>query len=401
MNQHFGPLTHLRVIELAGLAPAPYCGLILKQFGADVVQVSRTGTQPEDPAGLALGKRNVAVDMKSPAGIEIIKRMLKHADVLIDPFRPGVLEKLGLDPQMLLEKVNPRLIVARVTGWGQTGPYAQAAGHDTNYIALSGALSLFARSERDAPLPPINLLGDFAGGGMLAALGILVALYERSKSGQGQVVDAAMIDGASHLATFIWRMRANGVWSDKPGTNVLDTAAPFYDTYVCSDGKFLSVGAIEPQFYQLLLRGLGLEGEGDMPAHQFNRAMWPDNKRVIAGRIAMKPRDHWAHVFRPDGPLRDACVAPVLTLAEAVEHPHNKARKSFLSGPSGKPADVVPIPAPRLSRTPAVHHSYYSVPAPGENTRTVMLMYGFTNQEVEQYSKDGVVLLEERPLGKL
>lgn len=252
-NEEKGPLAHLRVIELGGLAPAPYCGLILKQFGADVIHVQRMGGAAEDPAGLSLGKREISIDLKSKEGVQVLRRMLKNADVMIDPFRPGVLEKLGLGPEELM-KDNPRLIVARVTGWGQTGPYAQMAGHDANYISLSGILSMFSRNTRDAPIPPINILGDFAGGGMLAAMGILLALYDRSKTGKGQVVDAAMVDGATHLATFIYRMRAAGAFSEVPGTNVLDSAAPFYDNYVCSDGKFVSVGSIEPQFYALLLK---------------------------------------------------------------------------------------------------------------------------------------------------
>ena len=402
MDDRRGPLTHVKVLELAGLAPAPYCGLILQQFGADVVHVARTGAQPDDPAGLSLGKRSIAVDLKSKEGIEVMLRMAKHADVLIDPFRPGVLEKLGLGPQMLIDKVNPRLIVARITGWGQTGPYAQAAGHDVNYVALTGLLSLFTRSENEAPLPPLNLLGDFAGGGLMAALGIVMALYVRHKTGKGQIVDAAMVDGVSHIATFIHRMRGSGTWVDKPASNLLDSSAPFYDVYMCSDGKSLSVGSIEPQFYELLMRGLGLDADDAMPGSQFDRKQWPANKRVIAGKIATKPRDYWAHVFRPDGPYRDACVAPVLSLQEAVDHPNNKARNVFAPfGKVPKPGNVIPEPAPRLAVTEGVNHSYWQVPKTGENTRTVLLLYGFTNDEAEKLMKSGVVLADESTKGKL
>jgi len=386
-NSEKGPLAHLKVLEIAGLAPAPYCGLILKQFGADVIHVQRNGSQPEDPAGLSLGKRSIALDLKNPMGVEVMKRMLKNADVLIDPMRPGVLEKMGLDPQMLLKEVNPRLIIARITGWGQTGPMAQAAGHDTNYIALTGVLSMFSRNEREPPIPPVNLLGDFAGGGALAVMGILLALYERSKSGKGQVVDAAMVDGATHLATFLYRMRSKGIWNDKPGTNTLDTGRAFYDTYVCSDGKFLSVGAIEPQFYSLLLEGLGIRPE-DMPGSQFDSDCIQDNKRVIAGRIMQKPRDHWSQVFRPEGMYRDACVAPILTMEEAPSHPHNVARQLFTKVVGGS---ILPNVAPRLSRTPGQIYSSWIVSKVGENTRTILMMHGFSDAEVHALEKKNVI----------
>jgi len=315
--------------------------------------------------------------------------MLKNADVLLDPMRPGVLEKMGLGPDFLLKEVNPRLVIARVTGWGQNGPMAQAAGHDTNYVALTGVMSLFAKNEREAPLPPVNILGDFAGGGMLAALGIMIALYERNKSGKGQVVDAAMVDGVSHLATFIHRMRTNGVWRDKPGTNLLDSGSPFYDTYTCSDGRFLSVGSIEPQFYALLLEGLGLDEEKDMPGSQMDRSKWADNKRVIAGRIMQKPMSHWAKVFGPEGKYRDACVAPILTMAEAADHPHNVARGVFTK--IGKKGELLPGPAPRLSRTPGHNYPSWALEKPGANTRTVLMLYGFSDKEIQELEKKNVI----------
>jgi alpha-methylacyl-CoA racemase len=324
--------------------------------------------------------------------------MAKNADVLIDPYRPGVLEKLGLGPHEVLLKDNPRLIVVRVTGWGQSGPMSQAAGHDINYIALTGALSLFSRSPRDAPVAPINILGDFAGGGALAAFGVLLALHERTKSGLGQVIDAAMVDGVAHLSTFLYRMRQAGGWNDVPGTNVLDSGAPFYDTYTCSDGKFLSVGAIEPQFYELLLAGLGLAHPDELPGSQMDRKLWADNKRVIAGRIAMKPRDHWAGVFAPEGKLRDACVAPVLTMQEAATHPYNVARNVFSQGHTKQPKDVLPNPAPRLSRTPGHNLAYWRVEPSGANSRTVLMMYGFSAKEVDALAARGVVRVDDSKL---
>ena len=388
-NEQKGPLVHLRVLELGGLAPAPYCGLLLKQFGADVIHITRTSGAPEDPAGLSHGKRSVALDLKSPAGIQVLRRMCKNADVLIDPYRPGVLEKLGLGPHEVLLKDNPRLIVVRITGWGQTGQYAQAAGHDINYIALTGALSLFSRSATEPPLPPVNILGDFAGGGMLATMGVLLALHERAKSGLGQVIDSAMVDGAAHLATFLFRFRSTGMWSDVPGSNMLDGGAPFYGTYICSDGKFLSVGAIEPQFYELLIKGLGLEDE--MPGGQMERKFFADHKRIIAGRIMQKPRDHWAKVFAPEGPYRDACVAPVLSMQEAIEFPANVERKVFAKGPSGDQKDVFPNPGPRLSRTPGFNLPYWRTEPAGKQNRTVLMMYGFTAKEIDDLEAKGVV----------
>jgi alpha-methylacyl-CoA racemase len=234
----------------------------------------------------------------------------------------------------------------------------------------------------------VNILGDFAGGGMLAALGIMIALYERNKSGKGQVVDAAMVDGVSHLATFIHRMRTNKVWSDKPGTNLLDTGAPFYDTFVCSDGKFLSVGAIEPQFYSLMLEGLGIN-EDEMPGTQMDRSKWASNKRVISGRIMQKPRDFWAEVFKPEGKYRDACVAPILSIPEAMEHPHNVERNVFFK--YGKKGEYLPQPAPRLSRTPGQNFASWALAKPGANTRTVMMLYGFTDKEINDLEKKGVI----------
>ena len=258
-----GPLQGIRVLEMAGLAPAPYAGMILADFGADVIRIDRapTGETRFDATRdyLARGKRSIAVNVKDPRGVELLLRLADTTDVMIEPYRPGVMEKLGAGPDVVTER-NPRLVYARLTGWGQQGPYASMAGHDINYIALSGALSLLGR-RGEKPLPPVNLLGDFAGGGMLCALGIVLALYERTQSQLGQVVDAAMVDGAANLSAFLFGFHAAGFWSEERGTNLLDTGAPFYDTYETSDGKFVSVGAIEPQFYAALLKGLGLDAD--------------------------------------------------------------------------------------------------------------------------------------------
>jgi len=332
-------LQGIRVIEMAGLAPAPYCGMILADFGADVVRVDRVGSASFDH--LARGKRSVAVNLKSADGVATVLRLIERADVLLEPFRPGVMERLGLGPDAACAR-NPHLVYARLTGFGQDGPYAGMAGHDINYIALSGALSLLGR-KGEKPTAPINLLGDFAGGGMLCALGITLALLERAHSGKGQVVDAAMVDGAAYLSTFIYKFRNAGMWRDERGTNMLDGGAPFYDTYRTKDGHYMSVGAIEPQFYAALLKGLGLDAS-TMP-QQMDQSSWPPTAAKFAEIFASRSRAEWCQVF--DG--TDACVAPVLGLGEADDHPHNQARTLLISDRKGKRE---PSPAPRLSRTP-------------------------------------------------
>jgi alpha-methylacyl-CoA racemase len=371
-----GALQGIRVVEMAGLAPAPFCGMILADFGADVVRVDRIGSGSMDH--LARGKRSLAVNLKSPEGVETVLRLSDRADVLLEPYRPGVMERLGLGPEVACGR-NPRLIYARLTGFGQDGPYANMAGHDINYIALSGALSLLGR-RGEKPLPPINLLGDFAGGGMLCALGIALALVERAQSGQGQIVDAAMVDGAAYLSTFIYKFRNAGFWRDERGTNLLDTAAPFYDTYRTKDGHYMSVGAIEPQFYAALLNGLGLDA-GAMPA-QMDQSQWPAVKQRISDVFASKTRAEWCEIF--DG--TDACVAPVLGLGEAGDHPHNRARHLLIDGVEGKRE---PAPAPRLSRTPG--DGARPLPRVGEHTRAVLGEYGFSGPEVESLLQSGAI----------
>jgi alpha-methylacyl-CoA racemase len=377
-----GPLSGVRVIEMAGLAPVPYAGMILADFGADVVRVDRPQSAPgrPDPTRdyLARGKRSVAVNMKDPRGVEVLLSLLERADVLVEPFRPGVMERLGTGPKVALAR-NPGLVYARLTGWGQDGEYAPMAGHDINYIALSGALSLFGR-KGEKPLPPVNLVGDFAGGGMLCALGIVLALFERTRSGKGQVIDSAMVDGAANLATFLCGFRAAGIWSDERGTNMLDTGAPFYDTYETSEGKYVSVGAIEPQFYAALLDGLGLSAD-DMP-HQHDRQHWEATRTRFTEIFASRTRDDWSAVF--DG--TDACVAPVLTLGEAPMHAHNRRRGTFVRGLD----DVeVPAPAPRLSRTPGAAAS--TAPLPGQDTISVLSELGIAAHEIESLRTDGVI----------
>ena len=369
-------LEGIRVIEMAGLAPAPFCGMILADFGADVVRVDRIGAGSVDQ--LARGKRSVAVNLKSPEGVKTVLRLAERADVLLEPYRPGVMERLGLGPDVAGAR-NPRLVYARLTGFGQDGPYASMAGHDINYIAISGALSLLGR-KGEKPLPPVNLLGDFAGGGMLCALGVCLALLERVHSGRGQVVDAAMVDGAAYIATFVYKFRNAGMWRDERGTNMLDSGAPFYDTYRTKDGEYMSVGAIEPQFYAALLKGLGLDPATLPP--QLDQASWPATTARFAEVFATRTRDEWCAVF--DG--SDACVAPILALGEAHEHPHNRARGLLITDHHGKRE---PAPAPRLSRTPG--DGSRPLPRVGEHTRTVLSEYGLSGDDMERLVKGGVV----------
>ncbi len=371
-----GALTGIRVVEMAGLAPAPFCGMILADFGADVVRVDRVGAGSMDQ--LARGKRSLAANLKSPEGVETVLRLIEHADVLLEPYRPGVMERLGLGPEVATAR-NPRLVYARLTGFGQDGPYAPMAGHDINYIAISGALSLIGR-KGEKPIFPVNLLGDFAGGGMLCALGICLALLERMGSGTGQVVDAAMVDGSAYLSTFVYKFRNAGMWRDERGTNMLDTGAPFYDTYRTRDGEFLSVGAIEPQFYAALLQGLGLD-PATMP-QQMDQSTWRETAARFTEIFASRTRAEWCAIF--DG--TDACVAPVMKLGEVAEHPHNAARGLLIPDQQGK---LEPAPAPRLSRTPG--DGSRPLPQVGEHTRAVLAEYGFAADEIERLFAAGAV----------
>jgi alpha-methylacyl-CoA racemase len=337
-----GPLAGVRVVELAGLAPAPFGCMILADLGADVVLIDRPGGNgiAPPPGPLQRGRRSVVLDLKTSAGTASLRQLIARTDVLVEGYRPGVAERLGFGPGET-DKINPRLVYARMTGWGQDGPLAPRAGHDIDYIALSGALEPIGRAG-ERPHAPLNLIGDFAGGGMLMALGILAALLERERSGRGQVVDAAMVDGSALLMTFIHGMNAAGMWPFGRGENMLDGGAPFYDTYRTSDGRFVAVGALEPPFYAALLAGLGL-ADADLPG-QHDRAGWPVLRSRFAEVFATRTRDEWSSVFAGT----DACVAPVLSPSEAPGHPHNRARNAFVE----VGGIVQPAPAPRFGRTP-------------------------------------------------
>jgi alpha-methylacyl-CoA racemase len=351
-----GPLTGMRVVELAGIGPGPHAAMILGDLGADVVRVDRPGASGADPA--LRNRRFVTADLKSTKGRELVLKLVAKADVLIEGFRPGVTERLGLGPEDCA-KVNEGLVYARMTGWGQTGPRSQQAGHDINYISLNGLLHSIGRvGER--PVPPLNLVGDFGGGSMFLLLGILSALWERQTSGKGQVVDAAMIDGSSVLAQMMWGMRDMGVWTDERGTNMLDGGAPYYDTYECADGRYVSVGAIEPQFYAAMLDGLGLDA-ADLPA-QNDRSRWPELRARFTEAFAGKDRDHWAKVFATS----DACVTPVLAFGEVEIEPHITERNTFYRVGNG----LQPLPAPRFSRS--TPHEPRPPRKPGSDNESVL-----------------------------
>ncbi|AWT56028.1 CaiB/BaiF CoA transferase family protein [Mycolicibacterium smegmatis] len=338
-----GPLQGLRVVELAGIGPGPHAAMILGDLGADVVRIERPGKGGGVPAGdrdaMLRNRRSVVADLKAPEGRDLVLQLVAKADVLIEGYRPGVTERLGLGPEDCA-KVNERLIYARMTGWGQDGPRALQAGHDINYISLNGTLHAVGR-KGERPVPPLNLAGDFGGGSMFLLVGILSALYERQASGKGQVIDAAMVDGSAVLMEMMWSFRANGMWSDERGTNMLDTGAPYYDTYETADGKYIAVGAIEPQFYAELLKGLGLDG-ADLPA-QNDISRWPELREVFTKAFAAHDRAHWTKVFEGT----DACTTPVLSFAEVLDEPHVAERNTFYDDEG----NLQPMPAPRFSRT--------------------------------------------------
>jgi alpha-methylacyl-CoA racemase len=342
-----GPLSGLKVVEVAGIGPGPFAALMLADMGADVIRVDRAGSvRGGDPAAppadiLNRGRRSVGVDLKSPDGVEVLLQLVEHADAIFEPFRPGVAERLGFGPDVCLAR-NPKIVYGRMTGWGQEGPYANTAGHDINYISLAGALDHFGR-QGEKPVPPLNLVGDFGGGGMFLAYGLVCAILEAKTSGKGQVVDAAMVDGSAILMTFIHGLRAMGIWADERGTNLLDTGAHFYDVYETKDGKFVSIGSIEPQFYAELLRLTGLDQDPDLP-WQNDKTAWPAMKDRITEIFKAKTRDEWCEVMEGT----DVCFAPVLSMGEAPEHPHNVERGTFVE----LDGIVQPAPAPRFSRTP-------------------------------------------------
>jgi alpha-methylacyl-CoA racemase len=378
-----GPLAGVRVLEFEAIGPGPFCAMMLADMGADVLLVDR----PQDP-GLGLsrerwfdimlrGRRSVTLDLKGEGAIDAALALAQKADVVIEGFRPGVMERLGLGPDRL-RALNRKLVYGRMTGWGQDGPLAPRAGHDIDYIALSGALHAIGR-EGEKPVPPLNLVGDYGGGGMLLAFGVVCALLEAQRSGEGQVVDAAMVEGASLLATMFWGMQAAQRWSEVRGTNLLDSGAPWYDTYETSDGRFVAVGAIEPKFYAELLSKLGLAAEA-LPA-QHDRAGWPALRSRFAATFRTRTRDEWSRVF--DG--SDACVAPVLTFTEAARHPHALARKSHVTV-----GDVLqPSPAPRFSRTPGAVRG--APPERGANGRDALAEWGFAEGEITELLTKGLI----------
>ena len=348
-----GPLQGLKIIEVAGIGPGPFAAMMLSDMGADVIRVDRSanamGGDPAAPPAdiFNRGRRSIALDLKSPEGIAVLLDLVEQADALIEGFRPGVAERLGFGPEVCAER-NPKLVFGRMTGWGQDGPYAPTAGHDINYIALAGVLAHLGRAG-EKPTPPINLVGDFGGGGMLLAFGVVCALLEAQRSGQGQVVDAAMVDGSAVLMTMMWAFTAMGIWGDERGTNMLDTAAHFYDTYECADGEFVSIGSIEPQFYLQLLEHTGLakvyEDKGEELPHQMDKARWPELKGHLTEIFLTRTRDEWCSIMEGT----DICFAPVLRMQEAAQHPHNVERGTFV-----EVAGITqPAPAPRFGRTVA------------------------------------------------
>ncbi|XP_068190892.1 alpha-methylacyl-CoA racemase isoform X2 [Antennarius striatus] len=371
-------LAGVRVIELAGLAPAPFCGMILADFGAKVIRVDRTKVSTSVDT-MGRGKKSVAINLKTKEGVAVLRRLCLGSDVLLEPYRKGVMEKLGLGPQELL-KENPGLIYARLTGYGQGGALSTAAGHDINYLAMSGLLSWLGRSG-EKPYAPLNLLADFAGGGLTCALGVVLALLERTRTGKGEVIDASMVEGAAYVGSFLWKSGRIGLWDQPRGQNMLDSGAPFYDTYQTSDGKYMAVGAIEPQFYRQLLEGLELD-VGKLPP-QMSFEDWPELRRVFTERFASKSQAEWSEVFNGT----DACVTPVLTFHQVSSHPHNQERASFMRDASG---DESPRPAPVLSRTPA-EPCLAPDPVIGQNTAEVLREYGFTSAEIDKMQASGAV----------
>lgn len=372
-----GPLTGVKIIEIAGVGPGPFCGMLLSDLGADIIRVDRKGMPAASSAALgdikydvtSRGRRSIALDLKNPAAVDTCLRLVDKSDILFEGFRPGVMERLGLGPDICLQR-NPKLVYGRMTGWGQTGPLANAAGHDINYIALTGALEAIGPAE--SPVPPLNLVGDFGGGALYLALGMIAALFEANRSGSGQIVDAAMTEGAASLATMFYGMHAAGAWKLNRAENMLDGAAPFYDVYETSDKRFIALGSVEAKFYALLRHQLGLEDA--MFDRQMDQSAWPAQKEIIAEAISKKTQEEWCKIMEGT----DICFAPVLTFEEAPNHPHNVARESFVV------IDGVTQPnvAPKFSRTPSEVQG--SPPEIGQHTVSALLDWGFTESDINR-----------------
>jgi alpha-methylacyl-CoA racemase len=380
-----GPLAGVRVIEIAGLGPTPYAGMLLSDMGADVIRVDRPGRRPQDGGKYALsrGRRSIVVDLKQPDGADTVLALAERADALIEGYRPGVAERLGIGPDQCLAR-NPRLVYGRMTGWGNEGPLSRTAGHDLNYLSLTGALTLLQHGPDTQPVTPPGLLADFAGGGLMMAFGVVCAVFEASRSGQGQVIDSAMVDGVASLTTLIYAMAAQGRFTiDAPGSNFCDGGSHYYNSYETSDGRFLAVAASEPQFYALLVEKLGLHLDA-LPDRD-DPANWPGLTQTFAAVFRTRPQSEWRAIF--DG--IDACVTPVLSFGEAREHPHNVARGTFVEAFGV----VQPAPAPRLSRTPAAIAG--PPPEGGEHSRQILTDWGFAAERVDALIGSGAVLSAE------
>jgi alpha-methylacyl-CoA racemase len=372
-----GPLTGVRIIEMAGIGPGPFAGMMLADHGAEVIRIDRPGPQSPEPV-LGRSRRSIIVNLKSPEGVAVVRDLARTADGLIEGLRPGVMERLGLGPEILLAD-NPRLVFGRMTGWGQDGPYAHAAGHDINYIALAGALHAYGRAG-EKPTPPINMVGDFGGGGMLLAFGMVSAILSARETGAGQVIDCAMTEGAALLMAMIWGFRGLGAWRDERGVNLLDTGAHFYDSYECADGGFVAIGSIEPQFYAELRRLAGLADDPAFDA-QMDASRWPELKARLTELFRTRTRAEWCALMEGT----DVCFAPVLSMAEAPGHPHNRHRGTFaeLGGM------VQPMPAPRYSRTATAMPA--AAPAPGADTEALLAGLGYDAARVRALRESGAI----------
>ncbi|KAI5705526.1 hypothetical protein M8J75_016033 [Diaphorina citri] len=369
-------LKGITVLEFAGLAPAPFCGMILNEFGATVIRIDKHGAQPFVQDTVGYGKKSLCINLKKAKGLSVMKNLANQSDVILEPFRKGVMEKLQLGPDVLC-KSNPRLIYARLSGYGQDGPYSSMAGHDINYLGLSGILSLLGWRNRN-PTPPCNLAADFGGGGLMCALGIVMALFERSKSGRGQVIDCNMVEGSAYLGSWLTRTQDTFLWDKPRGENLLDGGAHFYDTYETKDGRFMAVGALESQFYAQLLAGLGMTEE-ELPQHEVETG-----RAKLTEKFKEKTQAEWCEIFDNT----DACVTPVLSLSQATSHPHNVHRGSFIPNRAGV---VAPAPAPRLSRTPGTSKITEPNPAPGVHTREVLRHFGYSDANIEELIREDVI----------